>query len=96
MAYNHALTKWDVMGWLKVEPQTYSWSHFTYTIPEPYDLDRTGNDLRIAQKVYRAFPSVNLIRYPVYTMKYAADAWSGPGKKRTTFMQETATVDDYP
>jgi len=104
MVYNHPLSKWDVMGWLKVEPLlTYFGisTYFRYTIPEPYDLDRTGNDLRIAQKDYDyAFLPQGLafanVRYPVYTMKYAADAWSGPGKKRTTFMQKTVTRHDYP
>ncbi|MEE9412462.1 MAG: hypothetical protein V3V22_05355 [Methylococcales bacterium] len=99
MAHNHSQRRWEVMGWLKVEPHTLDVSRFSYTIPEPYDLDRNGNDLGKAKlsREYDPHDWRDPNTYPAYVMRYAADAWSGPGKQqRTTFITTERAVLDKP
>lgn len=101
MAFNHSLAKWEVMGWLRVAPPFHlGIFDFAFAIPEPYDLDRTGNDLGTAafsRQWLSKLPFPGAPSYPAYLRRYTADAWIGPGKhQRRTFMTTEHTVIDVP
>lgn len=78
MAYNNQLTRWEVMGWVLANGPN---NGFSFVIPELYDLDRIGNDLETAvHYVHYVFPKPNP-RF-AYIRRFAADAWSAPGKRK--------------
>ncbi|MEE9355870.1 MAG: hypothetical protein V3U75_09815 [Methylococcaceae bacterium] len=78
MAYNNQLTRWEVMGGVLANGPN---NGFSFVIPELYDLDRIGNDLETAvHYVHYVFPKPNP-RF-AYSRRFAADAWSAPGKRK--------------
>jgi len=72
--------KWKIMGWAHAKKPN---NRFSFTIPELYDVDRTSNDLNITNLSKIQGVADNKIAY-TFSREYAADAWSGDGK-RTNF-----------
>jgi hypothetical protein len=72
--------KWKIMGWAHAKKPN---NRFSFAIPELYDIDRTSNDLNITNLSKIQGVADNKIAY-TFSREYAADAWSGDGK-RTNF-----------
>jgi len=102
LAHNYATGTWEVLGWtLANRPEP---SHnYSFTIPEEYDMDLTGNDLQTASiskieidRLSVAAGNDREIITTSYSRRFVADAWtdSGPGKlgTRTNFKWAELTV----
>ncbi|MEE9355684.1 MAG: hypothetical protein V3U75_08865 [Methylococcaceae bacterium] len=90
LAYNNPLAKWDIMGGVLADKPN---NRFSFTIPEPYDMDGVGGDFNFAALIDKRTPFI--FTEWTYRKSYAADAWSlgsPPNRKRVIFTRAVLSV----